>query len=101
MVICMDGRFDYEGEGPTPAERDEAELQIAKEAELREYARETFKTIARELAAVSLLNKRDARLGSSDSEIIEGAAEGAEELFARLLDKGALKDAEEIKDYEP
>lgn len=104
MVCRMDefsDRFQDEGSGPTQAERDEAELQIAKEAELREYAQETFKTIARELAAVSLLNKRDVRLGSSDSEIIEGAAEQADELFDRLLDRGALKDAEGIRDYEP
>lgn len=94
-------RFQYEGDEPTQAERDEAEMRLAKVEELRELSRSTFLTIGRELEAIRMLNRQDPRLGSADAEIIEGAAEQAEELFDRMLSASAVKDAEGVRDYEP
>lgn len=97
----LEDRFMYDADGPSQADRDEAEMRIAKVEELRELLRNTLLTVGRELAGVSMLNKRDARLGSSDLEVIEGGAEEADALFDRLLDEVALKDAVDTRDYEP
>lgn len=97
MSMASDeGRFQGEGSGPTAYERDEAEMQVDRVDELRQLGRDTFRLIARELAAIKMLDMRKSGLGTETEEIAEGASDEAESLFLRLLDTTNFRDAREI-----
>lgn len=93
MMATEDGRFDYEGERPTPSQLDEAETNLARVAELAEYLREAARTVATELHAMKALDLRNYPPTSVNSpeEVIEGAAEDGEAMFARLLRRNAVQ----------
>lgn len=81
----MDDRFEDEANERTEAERDEAETQVAKADELRTAFREFARTAAKELHAIGMLDVRGLPGCDSAEEVIEGAADEADELFIKLL----------------
>lgn len=95
-MSLQDGHYDHEGSRPSAFERDEAEMQVDRVDELRQHARDTFRTIARELAAIKMLDMRKSGLGAETEEIAEGASDEAESLFLKLLDTTNFNDAREI-----
>ena len=100
MSDYADDRFQGEGERPSQAEIDDAETNLARVAELEEYLRETARTVATELHALKALDLRNYPPTSENSpeEVIEGAAEDGEALFARLLKKSAVKEWKQTAD---
>lgn len=96
MSMATDDRFQSEGSRPTASERDEAEMQVDRVDELRQHLRDTARTVARELAAIKMLDMRKSGLGTETEEIAEGASDEAESLFLRLLDTTNFRDAREI-----
>lgn len=95
-----DDRFDYEGSQFTQEAIDEAETYLARVDELRQLLRDTALLVARELHDMDALDLRNYPPTSVNSpeEVIEGCAEDAEALFARILDVKAVRDWMQILD---
>lgn len=80
----------------TQAEIDEAETNVTRVDELRQHARDTFRMIAKELRAMYLLDVKGLPHCDTPEETIEGAAEEADDLFAKLLDRERFAQEEQI-----
>lgn len=83
-------------EGHTQAAIDEAEMQVYRRDEMRMALRECFIDMTSELQEIGLLNLRDPRLGSTEAEIAEGAADEASEIFERMVNRIIIQSAEQI-----
>lgn len=78
-------RFSDERNERTQAEIDEAETNVSRVDELRQHLRDTARMVAGELRVMHLLDVRGLPGCDTAPEAIEGAAEEADELFAKLL----------------
>lgn len=102
MIDATDtDRWNQDAGGYTQSERDEADMQLSKADEVREMLMKAASLAARELAAVSLLNRDDPHLGRGTEEIAEAASELAEDIFLKLINERARKQCQEIVDNEP
>lgn len=81
---------------PTQAALDEAEAQIAKADEARDAVRALFENVAKEFAELGILNRSDRRLGSETEEIAIGAADEADDIIMRMLDRMEIRSAHQL-----
>lgn len=95
-TAMTDERFDDERNTHTQAEIDEAEAEVSRVDELRYAFREFARTAARELHAIGLLDPRGIANCDSAAEVIEAAAEEADEIFAKLLWTGRFEQVKKI-----
>ena len=89
-------RFQYESDVRSQRDINEAEADVARVDELQMWFRSTAITVAKQLHEIRMLDKNGLRGCDSIEEVIEGAAEEADELFAKLLYKERFDAMKEI-----
>lgn len=98
--MSLSDRFSDERNTRTQAEIDEAETNVSRVDELRQHLRDTARLVANELAKMGLLDPHGLPGCDSRGEVIEGAAEEADELFDKLLWKERFEQEQLIADGE-
>lgn len=98
--MSISERFQYEADVLTQSQIDEAEAEVSKVDELRMWLRNSARVAAKELQAMRLLDRHGLPGCDSEEEVIEGAAEEADELFEKLLDKVTFRETKRIANSE-
>ena len=99
--MSVSDRFQYEADVRSQRDIDEAEADVSRVDELQMWFRNSAITLAKQLDEIRMLNKTGLRGCDSIEEVIEGAAEEADELFAKLLYKERFDAMKEIAAEEP
>lgn len=98
--MTLSDRFSDERNERTQAEIDEAETNVSRVDDLRQHLRDTARLVARELQAMMLLDPKGLHGCDTTAEVIEGAAEEADELFAKLLWSDRFEQEQQIANGE-